>query len=171
MACGDTSLELTPKIEEILWVRFRAAEKMIPVELNPFEFHVRIDKESIIVNLLEKSCECRVFNVDKLTHAITAVGVNNIKEVYNHCSHYYKLNTWILTYAGNVYLIPYSNTWDVLEELQLTKVLPHNVKVKRGRMKRTQIPLVGEGCNLAEDATSVGSLDITRKGALISSEI
>ena len=132
MACGDTSLELTPKTEEILRVRFRAAEKMVPVELNAFEFHVRGDKESVIVNLLEKSCECRVFNVDRLpcAHAIAAIGVNNVKEVYNHCSDYYKLNTWILAYAGTVYPVPSSNTWDVPEEIQSTKVLPPSVKVK-----------------------------------------
>ena len=111
MALMDKSLELTPKTEEILWVRFREVEKMVPVELNAFGFHVRGNNESVIVNLFEKSCECRVFHIDRLpcAHAITVIEANNIKEIYNHCSHYYKLNTWLLAYVGTVYVIPSLN--------------------------------------------------------------
>ncbi|PON64243.1 hypothetical protein PanWU01x14_125570 [Parasponia andersonii] len=82
-----------------------------------------------------------VFDIDRLLcmHAIAACEASNI-QVYELCSDYYKLSTWILAYAETIYLMPPKTNWDIPKDEGIIEVLPPPKPNKRGRPKEQRLP-------------------------------
>ncbi|XP_062111906.1 uncharacterized protein LOC133823254 [Humulus lupulus] len=126
-------------------------------QLNQFEYEVTGKENDAIIDLGQRQCSCRVFDLDQLpcVHALSSYEQAGI-EVYDLCSNYYKLETWALAYVDTIYPVPQQEDWDINEVKVLPKVLPPNVQIKRGRAKLKRIPSVGEGkkwikrCGLCE---------------------
>ena len=137
---------LTPMAENIIRKRFKKALEMNVKQLNRFEYEVTGKDNDAIVDLGQRQCSCRVFDLDKLpcVHALAAYEQAGI-EVYDLCSNYYKLETWALAYVDTIYPVPQREDWDINEVELLPKVFPPNVPIKRGRRKMNRIPSVGDG--------------------------
>ncbi|XP_062088595.1 uncharacterized protein LOC133795160 [Humulus lupulus] len=137
---------LTPKAENIIRKRFKKASEMTVKQLNRFEYEVTGKENDAIIDLGQRQCSCRVFDLDQLpcVHALASYEQDGI-EVYDLCSNYYKLETWALAYVDTIYPVPQQEDWDINEVEVLLKVLPPNVPIKRGRAKLKRIPSVGEG--------------------------
>ncbi|XP_073133322.1 uncharacterized protein [Henckelia pumila] len=136
---------LTPWAERTVRSRFIESQKMEVFQLNTFEYHVTGVGHDAVVGLNRRTCRCRVFDIDRLpcSHAIAAAGQHNIN-IYELCSHYYTTNVWTLAYTEIVYPVPPSNEWNIPADIASMTVLPHVVKVHKGRTKKKRIPSVGE---------------------------
>ncbi|XP_062112595.1 uncharacterized protein LOC133823755 [Humulus lupulus] len=88
---------LTPKAENIIRKRFKKASEMNVKQLNRFEYEVTGKENDAIIDLGQRQCSCRVFDLDQLpcVHALASYEQAGI-EVYDLCSNYYKLETWAL---------------------------------------------------------------------------
>ena len=137
---------LTVKAEEIVRERFIKASGMNVFQLNRFEYEVIGKDNNGVVDFGQKSCSCRVFDIDRLpcVHALAACEQAQI-QVYDLCSDYYKLSTWTLAYAETIYPVPSQVDWDTPDDEVMTKVVPPDVPKKRGRATTQRIPSIGEG--------------------------
>ncbi|XP_024011284.1 uncharacterized protein LOC112086547 [Eutrema salsugineum] len=100
-AFGQVTEKLVPYVENILHLRCLVAKKLVVVELNSFEFIYKVtgkDGNAYVVYLLQKTCECKHFDIDKYScvHALAAaMKCNEQKDgsryFYYHdlCSRYY----------------------------------------------------------------------------------
>ena len=104
-----------------------------------------------IVNLISKSCKCKVFEVEKLPciHAIAAARqfqpIKTGEVIYSICSEYYSVQYFILAYAKTIYPVPLENERTTIPEaIRAMKVLEPNMETKRGRSIMSQFPSQGE---------------------------
>ncbi|XP_062086427.1 uncharacterized protein LOC133792534 [Humulus lupulus] len=98
---------LTPKAENIIRKRFKKASEMNVKQLNRFEYEVTGKENYAIIDLGQRQCPCRVFDIDQppCVHALASYEQAGI-EVYDLCSNYYKLETWALAYVYTIYPVP-----------------------------------------------------------------
>ncbi|XP_073119754.1 uncharacterized protein [Henckelia pumila] len=143
-AASSATMTLTPSTEAILRANFTVSQRLKASQLNAFEYQVFGDGKNEVVNLSDKSCSCRVFQVDKLpyAHAIAAIYFAKL-DLYDFCSPYYLSQMWALAYAGTIYLVPISSEWNIPNDLRYD-VVPPDVKRKHGRSQKERIPSIGE---------------------------
>ncbi|XP_073121694.1 uncharacterized protein [Henckelia pumila] len=133
---------LTPSTEAILRANFTLSQHLKASQLNAIEYQVFGDGKNEVVNLSDKSCSCRVFQVDKLScaHAIAAIYRAKL-DLYDFCLPYYSSQMWALAYADTIYPVPVSSEWNITDNFRCD-VLPPDVKRKRGRAQKERIPLL-----------------------------
>ena len=74
--------------------------------LNKVQFEVIGGKFTGIVDLSQKTCTCKVFDLDHLpcTHALAAI--QKIKgNITEFVSRYYKFSTWSMSYTETILLV------------------------------------------------------------------
>ncbi|XP_019057484.1 PREDICTED: uncharacterized protein LOC109116471 [Tarenaya hassleriana] len=116
---ADESQKLTPIIYKELHERYERACTFDVQELNRVtdEFEVRDDKSRRhLVNLGERTCGCRMFDVDRYpcSHAIAAahmIGKGDM--IYDLCSEYYTRDTWHMAYQETVYPVSDYCDWNL----------------------------------------------------------
>ena len=145
-AASSCTTSLTPTIETMLRERFILAQHMTATPLNQFEYNVRGNKLDSVVDLSQKSCGCRAFDIDRIpcAHALSAIGDDDFDQVSRFCSRLYTVDSWALAYAETIYPVPLASEWDIPEDTEFIKVVPPIVKKKRGPVKKQRIPSVGE---------------------------
>ena len=99
-----------------------------------------------MVNFSQKSCSCRVFDIDRLpcVYAITACEQAQMK-LYDLWSDYYKLSTWNLAYAKTIFPVPSQVDCDIPNDEVSIKVVPPDVPKKHRRATKQRKPSIGEG--------------------------
>ncbi|XP_073017802.1 uncharacterized protein [Primulina eburnea] len=142
-AAGSATKTLTPSTEAILRANFTLSQRLKASQLNSFEYHVYDDGKDEVVNLSDRSCSCRVFQIDKIpcAHAIAAIYGAKL-DLYDFCSPYYSSQMWALAYADTIYSVPIANEWNIPDHFKYN-VLPPDVKGKRGRAQKERIPSIG----------------------------
>ncbi|KAH0714795.1 hypothetical protein KY284_007700 [Solanum tuberosum] len=91
------------------------------------------------VDLLEKSCSCREYDLIKIpcAHAMTSLRLKHANEygmsIYEYSSPLYKVESYLLTYLDSINVVPLESKWCVPEELLNVKILPPLVDTKLGR--------------------------------------
>ncbi|XP_049372792.1 uncharacterized protein LOC125837758 [Solanum verrucosum] len=94
------------------------------------------------VDLLEKSCSCREYDLIKrpCAHAMAALRSKHVNEygmsIYKYSSHLYKVEAYLLAYMNSINIIPLESKWCVPEELLNVKILPPLVDIKLGRKRK-----------------------------------
>jgi len=97
-----------------------------------------------LVNLLLKTCSCKVIDIQKYPciHALVAfIALESGKtrtrgiELHELVSKYYWVELWALTYYRTIYLVPDRSQWDILDDIKALMVLPLPRKKKKGRTK------------------------------------
>ncbi|XP_075478761.1 uncharacterized protein LOC142519606 [Primulina tabacum] len=143
-AAGSATTTLTPSTEAILRANFTLSQRLKASQLNEFEYHVYGDGKDEVVNLSDRSCSCRVFQIDKIScaHAIAAIYGAKL-DLYDFCSPYYSSQMWALAYADTIYPVPIANEWNIPDHFKYN-VLPPDVKRKRGRAQKERFPSIGE---------------------------
>ncbi|XP_073304181.1 uncharacterized protein [Primulina huaijiensis] len=141
---GSATTTLTPSTEAILRANFALSQRLKASRLNAFEYQVYGDEKDEVVNLSDRSCSCRVFQIDKIpcAHAIAAIYGAKL-DLYDFYSPYYSSQMWALAYADTIYPVPIANEWNIPDHFKYN-VLPPDVKRKRGRAQKERIPSIGE---------------------------
>ncbi|XP_062119198.1 uncharacterized protein LOC133832941 [Humulus lupulus] len=102
------------------------------------------DKGNFLVNLMEKTCECKRFQQNEIpcAHAITIFAKTRLK-TYDYVVDYYKTTTMKATYESIVYPLPNESEWTLPETLNKI-VLPPKSRKPPGRLRRKRIRSRGE---------------------------
>ncbi|KAF3640428.1 hypothetical protein FXO37_23468 [Capsicum annuum] len=95
------------------------------------------------VNLLERSCSCRKFDLVKMLckHAMAALrakygnGEYYGNSIYDYSSLIYKDESYLLAYSEAINVVPPEAEWTVPQELVDTKISPPPYDPKLGRKK------------------------------------
>ncbi|PHU29724.1 hypothetical protein BC332_01817 [Capsicum chinense] len=104
------------------------------------------------VNLLERSCFCRKFNLVKMSceHAVAALrskyddGKDYGNSIYDYSSPIYKTESYLLAYSKATNVVPPEAEWNVPQELIDTKISPSPYDPKLGRKEVKCTKGVGE---------------------------
>ncbi|KAH0704838.1 hypothetical protein KY285_019116 [Solanum tuberosum] len=105
------------------------------------------------VDLLEKSCSCREYDLIKIpcAHAMAALQSKHGNEygmsIYEYSSPLYKVEAYLLAYMDSINVVPLESEWCVPEELLNVKILPPLVDTKLGRKRRKCVKGVDENFN------------------------
>ncbi|KAM3337503.1 hypothetical protein P3S68_031828 [Capsicum galapagoense] len=103
------------------------------------------------VNILERSCSCRKFDLVKMPceHAMAALlakyddGKDYGNSIYDYSSPIYKAESYLLPYSKAINVVPPAE-WTVPQELVDTKISPPPYDPKLGRKKFKRTKGVGE---------------------------
>ncbi|KAL5578638.1 hypothetical protein UlMin_011080 [Ulmus minor] len=107
--------------------------------LNPVTYHVKGGELEGVVDIFNKMCTCKEFDIDKLpcVHAIAAAHHAQVS-VYSLVSPYYTKEYYVLAYGETIYPVESQSQWDVPNEVVARIVLPREVKDKREEGQRLQ---------------------------------
>ncbi|KAL5538211.1 hypothetical protein UlMin_045403 [Ulmus minor] len=137
---------LTPSRESELRLRFTQSNGRYTSQLNPITYHVKGGELEGVVDIFNKTCTCKEFDIDKLpcVHAVAATHHAQVS-VYSLVSPYYTKEYYLLAYGETIYPVGSQSQWDVPNEVVARIVLPREVKdKKKGRPKTSRFPSVGE---------------------------
>ena len=140
---------LTTWADEIVGERRILAERMNVCPVSQHRFHVLGGglKEGII-DIHERNCSCRVFQLDQLVCAHAIVACLTIRVDYiSFCSDYYSKDSLVMTYAEPVEPVSDITDWDIPKEIQEIKVNPPIEAPPPGRRLELRIPSIGEDVN------------------------
>ncbi|KAH9674858.1 glucomannan 4-beta-mannosyltransferase 9 [Citrus sinensis] len=143
------STRLTTWADEIVGERRILAERMTVRPVSQHRFHVLGGgmKEGI-VDIHERTCSCRVFQLDQLVcaHAIAACLIVRVDYI-SLCSDYYSKDSLVMAYAEPVEPVGDMTDWDIPEEIQEIRVNPPIEAPPPGRRPELRIPSIGEDVN------------------------
>ncbi|CAH9068785.1 unnamed protein product [Cuscuta epithymum] len=113
-----------------------------------YEFEI-VDRlrRSFIVNLIDRTCTCRVFQLEHFVcvHAVAAIGTRPGVSCYDYISYYYTRQSLVNTYSGVQHPIGDVSSWIVPHDVKSTCCKPPLCsKRQAGRPKTKRIPSVGE---------------------------
>jgi SWIM zinc finger len=142
---------VTPKVHDMLLKTCVESKVMASSKLNEFEFEVRGLDFVHVVNLGNKTCTCRAFDVDRIpcAHSIAALRLVNAggeidEQIERMCHQYYSNENWKHAYEMTLYPVPASEEWITKEDASAVKVLPPQTKIRKGRKRTKRIPSIGE---------------------------
>ena len=125
-------------------------------ELNHYELEYNAignDGKTNMVNLLLKSCSCRVFDIEKYPCLHTLSGYIEFRrdndraceiKLHDLCSKYYWTELWVMAYYRTIYLVPDMSQWDVPDDVRSKEIIAPEKKIKKGRKKINRFPSAGE---------------------------
>ncbi|CAE6017984.1 unnamed protein product [Arabidopsis arenosa] len=134
-ASGSNENKLVPLVENYLHDLWVEAEKLKVTELNTFqlEYNVRgSEGKEYFVNLLLKTCSCKVFDIQKYpcVHALAGfIAFENdttrtrSMEIHELVSKYYWAEMWALAYYRTIYLVPDKSQWDIPDDIKALKLM------------------------------------------------
>ncbi|KAG5629003.1 hypothetical protein H5410_000720 [Solanum commersonii] len=85
-------------------------------------------KMKLQLDLLAKSCTCKVFDIDKVPcpHAMTALrcqyGDDYGRRIYEYSSSYYSVEVYLIAYVEEIKPVPSEETWEVPIEILERKI-------------------------------------------------
>ncbi|XP_024042932.1 uncharacterized protein LOC112099718 [Citrus clementina] len=140
-----TNSRLTKWADKEVRSRQIASQNFRVINLNLYEFIVKDGDLDGHVNMLEKTCTCREFQLEQLpcVHAV-AVCRHRDFSIYDYCSHYYSSDAWVLAYSETIYPVGPQEGWDVSGDVCAREVHPPLEKRSSGRPKNNRIPSRGE---------------------------
>ncbi|KAG5592079.1 hypothetical protein H5410_042593, partial [Solanum commersonii] len=102
------------------------------------------------VDLLEKSCSCREYDLIKIpcAHVMVVLRSKHGNEygmsIYEYFSPLYKVEAYLLAYMDSINGVPLESKWCVLEELLNVNILPPLVDTKLERKRRKRVQGINE---------------------------
>ncbi|KAL5560784.1 hypothetical protein UlMin_037004 [Ulmus minor] len=116
---------LTPSWESEFRPRFAQSNGQHILQLNPVTYHVKGSELEGVVDIFNKTCTCKEFDIDKLlcVHAIAAVHHAQVS-VYSLVSPYYTKEYYVLAYSETIYPVGSQSQWDVPNEVAIRVVWP-----------------------------------------------
>ena len=137
--------QMPPHVREVVESRYKESKKYEARPLNRVQFEVAGGNFTGMVDLLKKTCSCRVFDLDHLpcTHAMAAIEMVNGK-MTDFMSKYYLFSSWRDSYKETIYPVPMRSQWVVPEEISSIECYPPFVRKKAGRPRKKRILSTGE---------------------------
>ncbi|XP_052291892.1 uncharacterized protein LOC127900729 [Citrus sinensis] len=140
------STRLTTWADEIVSERRILAERLTVQPMSQHRFHV-LDggmKEGIF-DIHERTCSCRVFQLDQLICANVITVCLTVRVDYiSLCSDYYSKYSLVMAYAELVEPVSDMTDWDIPEEIQKIKVNSPIEAPPPGRRPELRILSIGE---------------------------
>ncbi|KAG5586870.1 hypothetical protein H5410_047304 [Solanum commersonii] len=102
------------------------------------------------VNLLEKSCSCRQYDLIKIpcAHAMAGLQSKHGNEygmsIYEYSSPLYKVEAYLLAYMKSINVVPLESKWCVPEEFLNVKIIKPLVDTKLGSKRKKHVKGIGE---------------------------
>ncbi|KAG7572338.1 Zinc finger SWIM-type [Arabidopsis suecica] len=129
---------LTKGVEKALESRVIRASKLSVQEIDPHQYEVRSLASMNVVNLKQKKCTCRMFDLDKLPciHAIAAAESAHVSTI-SKAHPYYRLEYLRNGYSKSI--MPKDEACSVPDSVTVKVVNPPFVKVQSGRPKVSRI--------------------------------
>ncbi|KAK2664858.1 hypothetical protein Ddye_003432 [Dipteronia dyeriana] len=108
-------------------------------------FLVKLQGDQWTVNLLEKTCTCKVFDLDHLpcAHALAAARERNL-DYTSLCADYYKEEVIVDAYSTSIMLVGHPHTWVIPPDIRNRVVLTPDIRTQTGRSRRSLILSVSE---------------------------
>ncbi|XP_062075843.1 uncharacterized protein LOC133779968 [Humulus lupulus] len=142
---NGTFTQVTTDTENVLRENFIRAIKFQVFPVNTILYQVVVEQKGIfLVNLMEKTCECKRFQQDEIpcAHAIAIFAKTRLK-TYDYVVDYYKTTTMKATYESTVHPFPNESEWTLPETLNKI-VLPPKSRKPPGCPRRKRIRSRGE---------------------------
>ncbi|KAH6820367.1 hypothetical protein C2S53_017209 [Perilla frutescens var. hirtella] len=123
---------LTSNATEVLNAHLLWARRLPICSLIECIRHVIEQWQTFIVDLHQKSCKCREFQLDLMpcSHAVAAI-MKNGESILDYVSSYYTTDNWRETYEGSVRSLPHRDDWVVPAHIAQQKVTPLIVSRRR----------------------------------------
>ncbi|KAK3194153.1 hypothetical protein Dsin_025463 [Dipteronia sinensis] len=106
-------------------------------------FLVKLRGDQWTVNLLEKICTCKVFDLDHLpcAHALAAARERNL-DYTSLCADYYKKEVLADAYSILIMSVGHPNTWVIPPDIKNRVVLTPDIRTQSGRPRRSRFQSV-----------------------------
>nr|XP_017245417.1 PREDICTED: uncharacterized protein LOC108217078 [Daucus carota subsp. sativus] len=134
-----TSTILTRKYEDQLKKNYTFSVDLTVHPTNHIIFEVVNADKKNIVDLSNKTCTCKRFELDQIPcgHAIAVLQMSGL-DVYDYCSTYYRKETMISAYKENVYPVGSKENWEVPDSVKALIVYPPEGRIRVGRPKKNR---------------------------------
>jgi hypothetical protein len=97
-------------------------------------FSVSNEGSTFVVNIEQRTCTCRMLQVDQIPCPHTLAVIATTKgDLYDYCSYFYTREAYANAYQESVYPVGNRNEWTVTQEIESIVVLPPNQKRSSGR--------------------------------------
>ncbi|KAL5582754.1 hypothetical protein UlMin_015196 [Ulmus minor] len=115
----------TPSWESELRPRFAQSNGWHTSQLNPVTYCVKGGELEGVVDIFNKMCTCKEFDIDKLpcVHAVATTHHAQVS-VYSLVSPYYTKEYYVLAYSETIYPVESQSQWDIPNEIVARIVLP-----------------------------------------------
>ncbi|KAH6833897.1 hypothetical protein C2S53_005338 [Perilla frutescens var. hirtella] len=119
---------------------------VVPTSNSTFKVHG--GRQRFIVDLHQKSCKCREFQLDLMpcSHAVAAI-MKNGESILDYVTSYYTMDNWRETYEGSVRSLSHRDDWVVPAHIAQQKVTPLIVTRQAGRPSGHRHPSGAEAAN------------------------
>ncbi|KAL8137960.1 hypothetical protein V2J09_003961 [Rumex salicifolius] len=137
--------QLPPNLEKVLEARCKYSTRYDVKMLNNDQFEVVGGKFSGVVDLSQKTCSCKVFDLDRIpcAHAIAAIQHSKC-EMIDFVGEYYQCHSWYKTYQETIHQVPKKSDWEVPEDVINIECSPPLVERKSGRPGKRRFSSVKE---------------------------
>ncbi|XP_050234423.1 uncharacterized protein LOC126682721 [Mercurialis annua] len=144
----STFTNLSKRAEDILNDNYIQSLKLVVSNSNDNVKTVYDHKTKFIVDLKERTCTCRRFDIDEIPcpHAMAILKEFN-QDPYKFCSHYFTKETILKTYEETVYPVVDESLWNVPEEVAQKIVNTPQGRTKSGRPRKKRIRSAEETTN------------------------
>ncbi|XP_050211388.1 uncharacterized protein LOC126661576 [Mercurialis annua] len=136
----STFTALSKRAEDILNDNYIQSMKLVVSNSNDSVKTVYAHTTKFIVDLKERTCTCRRFQIDEIPcpHAMAILKDMN-QDPYKFCSHYFTKETILKIYDETVYPVEDESNWNVPEEVAQKIVTPPQGRTKSGRPKKKRM--------------------------------
>ncbi|KAH0679461.1 hypothetical protein KY284_020546 [Solanum tuberosum] len=117
-----------PSIEKDIAKNINLGNKLLVHQTANYKYIVTGQDEVATVDLLAKSCICKVFDIDKIPcpHAMAALrcqyGDDYGRRIYEYSSSYYNVEVYLIAYVEEIKPVPSEETWEVPIEILERKI-------------------------------------------------
>ncbi|KAH0657020.1 hypothetical protein KY285_031902 [Solanum tuberosum] len=124
-------------IEKDIAKNINLGNKLLVHQTANYKYIVTGQDEVATVDLLAKSCTCKVFDIDKIPcpHAMAALrcqyGDDYGRRIYEYSSSYYNVEVYLIAYVEEIKPVPSEETWEVPIEILERKILLFRRKVQQ----------------------------------------
>ncbi|XP_060210209.1 uncharacterized protein LOC132637079 [Lycium barbarum] len=149
---GDSNNIFVPSAEITLREKMTEGDSLFVSNINgdADEFTVIDSGRTAKVNLLNKTCSCREYDLVKLpcAHAMAALRLKYRNgygsSIYKYSSLMYKVQSYILAFAETINVVPPESEWVMPEEYAKMYIAPPPYEPKLGRKRINRIPGIAE---------------------------
>ncbi|KAL3371346.1 hypothetical protein AABB24_008068 [Solanum stoloniferum] len=151
-----------PSIEKDIAKNINLGNKLLVHQTANYKYIVTGQDEVATVDLLAKSCTCKVFDIDKIPcpHAMTALrcqyGDDYGRRIYEYSSSYYNVEVYLIAYVEKIKPVPSEETWEVPIEILESKISSPFVEPgKVGRRSSKRHKGIGESFSTKKNKCSL----------------
>ncbi|XP_060201944.1 uncharacterized protein LOC132630381 [Lycium barbarum] len=145
---GDSNNIFVPSAEIMLREKMTEGDSLFVSIINrdADEFTAINSGRTVKVNLLNKTCSCREYDLVKLpcAHAMVALrlkyGNGYGSSIYKYSSPMYKVQSYIIAFAETINVVPPESEWVVPEKYAKMYIAPPPYEPKLGRKRINRIP-------------------------------